>query len=154
MLLYYYLLNSGSFLNFYSCLCFLADGGDERVERQFEKPDRERERDRDRERERERDRDRDRDRDEGRDRDRRKPRREDTAPYGKSKRGERFIYYCTRVDKLKQARAVTHLYFLSFKGEKTTRWTPWIQVLTLMLQGKVFTVTFTAVLKQFNAASP
>ncbi|KAG7215975.1 hypothetical protein INR49_003496 [Caranx melampygus] len=65
----------------------LRDGGDERVERQFEKPDRERERDRDRERE--RDRDRDRDRDDGRDRDRRKQRREDTAPYGKSKRGRK-----------------------------------------------------------------
>lgn len=76
----------------------LADGGDERVERQFEKPDRDRERDR--ERERERDRERDRDRDDGRDRDRRKQRREDTAPYGKSKRGERFIRYCTCVNNL------------------------------------------------------
>uniref|UniRef100_A0A668AD53 Polyglutamine-binding protein 1 n=1 Tax=Myripristis murdjan TaxID=586833 RepID=A0A668AD53_9TELE len=68
-----------------------AEGGDDRGERQFEKPDRERERERDRERERERerDRDRDRDRDDGRDRDRRKQRREDVAPYSKSKRGRK-----------------------------------------------------------------
>ncbi|XP_023143710.2 polyglutamine-binding protein 1 [Amphiprion ocellaris] len=72
-----------------------AEGGDERVERQFEKPDRERERerererDRDRDRERDRDRDRDRERDDGRDRDRRKPRREDMAPYSKNKRGRK-----------------------------------------------------------------
>ncbi|GLD50198.1 polyglutamine-binding protein 1 [Lates japonicus] len=58
-----------------------ADGGEERIERQFEKPDRERERDRDRDRER------DRERDDGRDR--RKQRREDIAPYGKSKRGRK-----------------------------------------------------------------
>ncbi|KAL7397852.1 hypothetical protein ABVT39_000721 [Epinephelus coioides] len=64
-----------------------VEGGDERVERPYEKPDRERERDRDKDRDRERDRDRD--RDEGRDRDRRKPRREDIAPYSKSKRGRK-----------------------------------------------------------------
>uniref|UniRef100_A0A8D0D5C8 Polyglutamine-binding protein 1 n=1 Tax=Sander lucioperca TaxID=283035 RepID=A0A8D0D5C8_SANLU len=58
---------------------------DERVERPFEKPDRERERERDKDRER----DRDRERDEGRDRDRRKLRREDTAPYSKNKRGRK-----------------------------------------------------------------
>ncbi|XP_040008135.1 polyglutamine-binding protein 1 [Xiphias gladius] len=62
-------------------------GGEERVERQFDKSDRERERDRDRERERERERDRE--RDDGRDRDRRKQRREDIAPYSKSKRGRK-----------------------------------------------------------------
>lgn len=75
----------------------IKDGGDDRVERPFDKLDRERERerererdrDRDRDRERERERDRDRDRDEGRDRDRRKPRREDIAPYNKGKRGGR-----------------------------------------------------------------
>uniref|UniRef100_A0A8C4IH01 Polyglutamine-binding protein 1 n=1 Tax=Dicentrarchus labrax TaxID=13489 RepID=A0A8C4IH01_DICLA len=64
-----------------------AEGGDERIERQFEKPDRERERERDKERERERERDRE--RDEGRERDRRKQRREDMAPYSKNKRGRK-----------------------------------------------------------------
>lgn len=71
------------------CPNFLpVEAGDDRAERQFEKPDRERDRERehDRERERERERSRNRERDEGRDRDRRKQRREDTAPY-KSKRG-------------------------------------------------------------------
>lgn len=69
---------------------FSAEGGEERVERQFEKPDREREREREKERERERERDRE--RDEGRERDRRKQRREDMAPYNKNKRGN--VYIC------------------------------------------------------------
>lgn len=66
-----------------------GDGGDERTEWQFEKPDREwdRDRERDRDKDRERERERDRERDDGRDRDRRKPRREEIAPYSKSKRG-------------------------------------------------------------------
>lgn len=62
----------------------IAEGGEERTER-HEKPDRERERERERERDRERDRDRERERDEGRDR--RRPRRNEIAPYSKSKRG-------------------------------------------------------------------
>ncbi|XP_012730962.2 polyglutamine-binding protein 1 isoform X1 [Fundulus heteroclitus] len=76
-----------------------VDVVDERAERPFEKlekererereRDRERERERERERDRERDRERERDRDEGRDRDRRKQRRDDIAPYGKSKRGRK-----------------------------------------------------------------
>ncbi|XP_008317476.1 polyglutamine-binding protein 1 [Cynoglossus semilaevis] len=71
-----------------------VEAGEERPERPFEKIERERERERDRERERERERDRirERDRDDGRDRDvrdRRKPRREDIAPYSKSKRGRK-----------------------------------------------------------------
>ncbi|KAM6981878.1 polyglutamine-binding protein 1 [Tautogolabrus adspersus] len=65
----------------------IREGGEERIERQFEKLDRERERERDRERERERERERDRERDEGRDR--RKQRREDMAPYNKGKRGRK-----------------------------------------------------------------
>lgn len=60
---------------------FSAEGGDDRVERQFEKLDRERER------ERERDRERERERDDVRERDRRMQRREDVAPYSKNKRG-------------------------------------------------------------------
>ncbi|XP_030589348.1 polyglutamine-binding protein 1 isoform X2 [Archocentrus centrarchus] len=48
-----------------------AEGGDERGERQVEKPDRDRERD------------------DGRDRDRRKQRREDVAPYSRSKKGRK-----------------------------------------------------------------
>ncbi|XP_068454652.1 polyglutamine-binding protein 1 [Clinocottus analis] len=70
-----------------------AEGADERIERPFEKLEREREREREKEREkereRERERERDRERDEGRDRDRRKPRREDAAPYSKNKRGRK-----------------------------------------------------------------
>uniref|UniRef100_A0A671VXM3 Polyglutamine-binding protein 1 n=1 Tax=Sparus aurata TaxID=8175 RepID=A0A671VXM3_SPAAU len=69
------------------CQFLTNSGRDERIERQFEKPDRERERERDKERERERERDRE--RDEGRERDRRKQRREDMAPYSKNKRGKR-----------------------------------------------------------------
>lgn len=83
------LTNSGSDLFHDSHLYFSAEGGDERIERQFEKPDRERERERDKERERERERDRE--RDEGRERDRRKQRREDMAPYSKNKRGNVYI---------------------------------------------------------------
>lgn len=81
------------FCDFVPLFSFSAEGGEERIERQFEKPDRERERerDRDRDRDRERERERDRERDEGRDRDRRKPRREDIAPYTKSKRGNVYI---------------------------------------------------------------
>ncbi|XP_017265204.1 polyglutamine-binding protein 1 [Kryptolebias marmoratus] len=66
-----------------------ADVGDERVERQSEKPERERERERDRDRDRDRERDRDRDREDVRDRDRRKQRREDIIPYGRNKRGRK-----------------------------------------------------------------
>lgn len=85
-----FLTNSGSDLFHDSHLYFSVEGGDERIERQFEKPDRERERERDKERERERERDRE--RDEGRERDRRKQRREDMAPYSKNKRGN--VYIC------------------------------------------------------------
>ncbi|XP_010767671.1 polyglutamine-binding protein 1, partial [Notothenia coriiceps] len=60
---------------------------EERVERPFEKIEREREREKERERERERDRDRE--REEVRERDRRKPRREEIAPYSKNKRGRK-----------------------------------------------------------------
>lgn len=62
-----------------------AEVGDDRGERQFEKPDRERER----ERERERDREREREKEDGRERDRRMQRREDIAPYSKNKRGRK-----------------------------------------------------------------
>lgn len=79
------------FCDFVPLFSFSAEGGEERIERQFEKPDRERERERDRDRDRERERERDRERDEGRDRDRRKQRREDIAPYTKSKRGNVYI---------------------------------------------------------------
>lgn len=71
-----------------------AEVADEKIERPFEKLEREREREREKEREkeRERERDRDRERDEGRDRDRRKPRREEAAPYSKNKRGN--VHIC------------------------------------------------------------
>ncbi|XP_061702294.1 polyglutamine-binding protein 1 [Syngnathoides biaculeatus] len=66
-----------------------VDAGDDRAERQSEKPDRERDRDRERYRDRDRERERDRERDERRERDRRKQRREDAAPYHKAKRGKK-----------------------------------------------------------------
>ncbi|XP_077369470.1 polyglutamine-binding protein 1 [Festucalex cinctus] len=66
-----------------------ADAGDNRVERQSEKTDRERDRDRESYRDRDRERERDRERDERRERDRRKQRREDAAPYNKAKRGKK-----------------------------------------------------------------
>ncbi|KAJ8259255.1 hypothetical protein COCON_G00182670 [Conger conger] len=63
----------------------VIDVGEERVERQFEKPERDRDRERERERDRDRERERDRDREEPRDR--RQQRRDDIAPYSKGKRG-------------------------------------------------------------------
>ncbi|XP_077432409.1 polyglutamine-binding protein 1 [Vanacampus margaritifer] len=66
-----------------------ADAGDNRVERQSEKTDRERDRDRERYRDRDRERERERERDERRERDRRKQRRDDAAPYNKAKRGKK-----------------------------------------------------------------
>lgn len=97
---------------------FLADGGEERIERQFEKLDRERERDRDRDRE--RDRDRDRERDDGRDR--RKQRREDIAPYGKSKRGN--VYICYMLHKHFQTDAIYIYTFIFLSGRKDDEMDP------------------------------
>ncbi|XP_041712353.1 polyglutamine-binding protein 1-like [Coregonus clupeaformis] len=64
-----------------------AEVGEDRGERQIEKPDRERERERDKDREPEMERERG--RNDGRERDRRMQRREDFAPYSKNKRGRK-----------------------------------------------------------------
>lgn len=133
-----FLTNSGSDLFHDSHLYFSVEGGDERIERQFEKPDRERERERDKERERERERDRE--RDEGRERDRRKQRREDMAPYSKNKRGN--VYICIIGHKhfqiMKLFTWMDCTSFFLFQGKEMKRWTPWIQVLILMPQGILY----------------
>lgn len=75
-----------------------GETGHDKADNHYEKAERDRDRDRERDRERERDRDkedgRDRDRDRDRDRERdRRMRRDDSAPYSKSKRGNLCIIY-------------------------------------------------------------
>ena len=119
------------------CVCGSAEVVEERVERPFEKIEREREREKERERERERDRDRE--REEVRERDRRKPRREEIAPYSKNKRGKAYIFIIKHTHFQSD---VSYIHgsniLLLLQGEKKMRWTPWIPVLTLMPRGTVY----------------